>query len=201
MSHPDRPATPDTNIAQPGKGAPYRALFDAIDAAMFIIGIDNNRFIDMNQRAVDWLGYSRDALLEMTWGDIVGELARLEADCCAIKALPPGAHHTGDRMYRAKSGTLTPGQMSACRFTFGGEPAILCTVRELPRLGHGQSPVMIQRELADALRDAAAALNRTLRLDDVVGRLLPYIARVIPGQVANIMLREGDQLRLAAHCG
>ena len=47
-----------------------------------------------------------------------------------------------------------------------------------------------QRTLAEALRDTASLLNRTLHLDEVLDRILTTIGRVVPHQTANIVLLE-----------
>ena len=52
-----------------------------------------------------------------------------------------------------------------------------------------------QRELAEALAEASAAVGSTLDLDEVFARILEQAARVVPGDVFNIMLLEGDTVR------
>ncbi|GAB4475179.1 MAG: hypothetical protein Kow00124_15930 [Anaerolineae bacterium] len=48
-----------------------------------------------------------------------------------------------------------------------------------------------QRLLAEALRDTAAVLNSTLDLDEVLDGILQNLGRVMPHDIANIMLVEG----------
>jgi signal transduction histidine kinase len=48
-----------------------------------------------------------------------------------------------------------------------------------------------QRELAEALEVAAAAVNSTLDLDQVLDRILEQVTRVVPGDACNVMLVEG----------
>lgn len=52
------------------------------------------------------------------------------------------------------------------------------------------------RELAEALRDTAAALNSNLDFDEVIERILINVERVVPYDVANLMLVEDDNARL-----
>jgi PAS domain S-box-containing protein len=54
-----------------------------------------------------------------------------------------------------------------------------------------------QRVLAEALRDAAAALNATLDSDEVLDRILANIDRVVPIDAARVYLLEGDTLHVA----
>jgi PAS domain S-box-containing protein/putative nucleotidyltransferase with HDIG domain len=58
-----------------------------------------------------------------------------------------------------------------------------------------------QRILAETLRDAAAALNSTLDLEDILDRILQDIGRVVPHDAANIILVEGERARCARQRG
>jgi PAS domain S-box-containing protein len=49
-----------------------------------------------------------------------------------------------------------------------------------------------QRELAEALRDAAASVSSTLEADEVLDRILEQVERVVPGDEFNIMLATDD---------
>jgi signal transduction histidine kinase len=53
-----------------------------------------------------------------------------------------------------------------------------------------------QRELAEALAEAAAAVGSTLDLDQVLDRILEQVERVVPGDVSDIMLIEGNNARM-----
>ena len=48
------------------------------------------------------------------------------------------------------------------------------------------------RHVAETLREANTALTKTLNLDAVLETLLAYVARLIPYDSANVMLREGE---------
>jgi signal transduction histidine kinase/transcriptional regulator with GAF, ATPase, and Fis domain len=53
-----------------------------------------------------------------------------------------------------------------------------------------------QRQLAEALQDAAAIVSSTLDLAQVLDRILEQTARVVAGDACNIMLIEGEQCRV-----
>ncbi len=53
-----------------------------------------------------------------------------------------------------------------------------------------------QRELAEALEEAAAALTATLDFEQVLDLILEQLGRVVPSDAANIMLIEGDEARV-----
>ncbi len=54
-----------------------------------------------------------------------------------------------------------------------------------------------QRALAETLREVGAALASTLDVGAVLDRLLEQVNRVVPNEVANVMLIEGDHARIA----
>ncbi|MBI5031673.1 MAG: PAS domain S-box protein [Chloroflexi bacterium] len=58
-----------------------------------------------------------------------------------------------------------------------------------------------QRRLAEALRDTAAVLNGTLSFDQVLERILSNVERVVPHDMANIMLVEAGKLRVVRSRG
>jgi PAS domain S-box-containing protein len=54
----------------------------------------------------------------------------------------------------------------------------------------------LQRELAEALRDTAAAISGSFDLDDVLDRVLDNVGRVVPHDAANIMLVDAGVARV-----
>ncbi len=53
-----------------------------------------------------------------------------------------------------------------------------------------------ERDLAEALGEATAALTATLDLEQVLDRILEQVSRIVPGDATNIMLIEGDEARI-----
>ena len=53
-----------------------------------------------------------------------------------------------------------------------------------------------QRKLAEALLDTVLALNSTLDLNDVFNRILANIGKVVPNDVANVLLIEAGEARI-----
>jgi transcriptional regulator with GAF, ATPase, and Fis domain len=58
-----------------------------------------------------------------------------------------------------------------------------------------------QRQLAEALAKAALVLNRSLKLDEVLAQILEQVKEVIPYQLADITLLEGQTFYDASHRG
>ena len=69
-------------------------------------------------------------------------------------------------------------------------------VRDVTKRRVAEQSEREQRALAEALRDTAAALNGTLNLDELLGRILVQVERVVPSDTANVMLIENGYARV-----
>lgn len=74
-------------------------------------------------------------------------------------------------------------------------------VRDVTKRREAEQSEREQRALAEALRDTAAALNGTLNLDDLLGRILVQVERVVPSDTANVMLIENGFARVVRSRG
>ena len=107
----------------------FRQLVEqATDA--FIVSEKEGRFVDVNQRACDILGYSREELLDLTIQDIKAdfdpeEIARMREE------LRPGAAITWYGEYRRKDGSTFPVEIRLGTFEFGGKKLFLASARDI----------------------------------------------------------------------
>ncbi|MBK8051335.1 MAG: GAF domain-containing protein [Anaerolineales bacterium] len=69
---------------------------------------------------------------------------------------------------------------------------IAATQKELAERRRAEAAEREQRAFAEALRDTANALSRTLDLDNVLDRILANLERVIPHDASNVMLIDDD---------
>ena len=69
-------------------------------------------------------------------------------------------------------------------------------MNDITRLKEAEAAERRQRALAEALRDTAESLSASLRLDEVLDRVLANVHRVLPHDAATIMLIEGDISRV-----
>jgi two-component system cell cycle sensor histidine kinase/response regulator CckA len=58
-----------------------------------------------------------------------------------------------------------------------------------------------QRQLAEALRQATVAISSTLDIEQVLDQILEQVNRVMPSDAANVMLIEGDEVRIVRSRG
>lgn len=79
----------------------------------------------------------------------------------------------------------------------GAVLGLLGTLRDITARTAVEQAEREQRRLADALRDTAATLTRSLDPQSVMRQILVYVGRVVPHRAASIMLAENDLLRPA----
>ncbi|MBI5564590.1 MAG: GAF domain-containing protein [Chloroflexi bacterium] len=82
-----------------------------------------------------------------------------------------------------------------CRASALEDNATLLVVRKISDRVRAEQAEREQRELAEALRDTAEAMSSTLNLDELLDRLLVNVQRVVPHELATILLI--DQTRTA----
>lgn len=73
----------------------------------------------------------------------------------------------------------------------------LCVIRDITERKRAEAAEREQRLLAEALRDTASALTRTLDPQSVMNLILENVGRVVPHQSANIMTIENGTARVA----
>ena len=90
---------------------------------------------------------------------------------------------------------------AALRDADGAVTAIMSVVADITERKQMERAEREQRALAEALADIATTLNKTLDLNEVLDNILDNIERVVPHDVANIMLVDGDRVSVVRHRG
>jgi len=71
----------------------------------------------------------------------------------------------------------------------------------LLNIRQAQEALRQERDLAEALQDAAATLTTTLDFEIVLDRILEQVSRVVPNEACNFMLIEGERVRAVRWLG
>lgn len=87
-----------------------------------------------------------------------------------------------------RSGKLKELEISSNIFRYHHEIASQGIIRDITARAQAEQAEREQRNLAEALRDAATVLNSTLNMDEVMDHILNIVGRVVPHQASNIML-------------
>lgn len=113
----------------------FHTIFDSVSDLIILHEWETGAFLEVNKRACELLGYSRDELLKMKVGDLsqneppyTGQLL-----LSAMQKVRSGTPQTLDWRSKTKDGRLLWVELSIRRATFGGRDFLLSTAHEISR--------------------------------------------------------------------
>jgi PAS domain S-box-containing protein len=117
----------------------YRALINAMNDTVWVIGFDG-KFIDVNDAAVNVLGYSREELLTMGPCDIDVHLSEEDIKGL-IKQLPDEGMQVFETVHFTKDGKAIPVEISSSLATYKGKQVILSIARDITERKKAQEEI------------------------------------------------------------
>ncbi|HUL61658.1 MAG TPA: PAS domain S-box protein, partial [Methanocella sp.] len=116
-------------VSQRENAEQYRALFDNVNDAIFITDLDGV-FIDVNQVALDRLGYSRDEFLAMKVKDIdTPEYAERVGE--RMEEIRRKGHAVFESAHVRRDGTTMPVEVSSRIIQHNGRSLVLSFIRDI----------------------------------------------------------------------
>ncbi|HDQ05576.1 MAG TPA: response regulator [Candidatus Bathyarchaeota archaeon] len=107
----------------------YRELLNGMNDTAWVIDLDGN-FIDVNDAAVNVLGYSREELLSMGPKDLSKNLPEAEVKAL-IDNMPKDEIQVFEAIHFTKDGKQIPVEISSSLVTYKGKQAILSIARDI----------------------------------------------------------------------
>jgi diguanylate cyclase (GGDEF)-like protein/PAS domain S-box-containing protein len=155
----------------------FRTIFESVTDAIFVHDIAAGKFVDVNQRAVDMFGFSRDELLASSIPDLseaTPDLAEAEART-RIESAMAGNPQTFEWRCKKKGGAAFWVEIGCRAAKFGGRDHLLATVHDI-----------------DARKDAEDRLTRLSRFDTLTGlaNRRAFVA-ALEGAIADRRRRRG----------
>lgn len=169
--------------------ARYRGMFEHANDAIFIVELNSGRILDVNQRASEVFGYSRDELLTMTVAqlssvdssaEVIPLMDRMKREKCAVFT----------RILRCKNGRDIPVEVSSRLIELGGEAVIQSFVRDISERRRMENEInakvkalaeseqaqriLISREQQEHARliSLLAAMNIGILFEDMIRRVI-----------------------------
>jgi PAS domain S-box-containing protein len=174
----------------------YRRIFNGVTDAVLVSTLSEDgspgKFIQANDQACRFLGYSRDELLQMGKYDIVAPEAKATLSGMTQSLLAEG-QTLFETVNVTKDGRRIPVEVNAHIFDIDGTPALLSSVRDIS-----------ERKAAESAKAKLEAELRQAQKLESVGRLAGGVAHdfnnlltVINGYCGLILngLKDGDSLR------
>jgi len=117
----------------------YSALINAMNDTVWVIGFDG-KFIEVNDAAVNVLGYSKEELLTMETCDIDVHLSEEDIKDL-IKKLPDEGIQVFETLHFTKDGKAIPVEISSSLATYKGKQAILSIARDITERKKAQEAI------------------------------------------------------------
>lgn len=194
-----RIALEQTKAALRHSEALFQATFDQAAVGMAHATL-TGRWLRINQRFCDIVGYSVDELLQIPFYELTHPADR-NKDELAIHQLLAGEiqSYVTTKRYQHKAGhtiwvTLT---LSLVCDPQGQPDYFVSVIEDITATKMLQIAEEQQRQFAEALRDSLVALTSTLDVAAVMQQILTSAVTVVPCEAGSIILFEGDRGRVA----
>ncbi len=171
--------------------ARYHTIFNQVDDAIFVCELPEagppGNFLEVNDVACEWLGYSREELLAMSPPDITSpESPAIHAE--RVDRLRRNGRARFDTIHIAKGGQSIPVEVYAHRVEWGGEVLAVSVVRDITARRQVES---ICRARSDVLEHLSAGGS----LQDLLDALVAHAMAIFPDHPASVLLLD-DKGRL-----
>ncbi|HEV3455686.1 MAG TPA: PAS domain S-box protein [Thermoanaerobaculia bacterium] len=164
----------------------YRSLFDEAPHPMWVVDAETLHFLEVNRKAVDHYGYSRQEFLAMTLleirpaEDIPGTLE-------GVRAVLAGEPRIGRRRHHTKAGQILQVSVASRPVTFAGRPALLAVVDDVTER-HRLEAQLLQAQKMEAVGQLAGGVAHDFN----------NLLTVILGFAGMVAAGLGDRPRLLA---
>ncbi|MCH8111667.1 MAG: PAS domain S-box protein [Proteobacteria bacterium] len=110
--------------------ARFRKIFDATYDAFFLVDMEQEKILDVNNESCRMLGYSRDELTALSVRDVhPNEMPMMRE--FASRVFERGKWQTQELTCRAKGGEFIPAELSATSIEFEGRPYMLVLAHDM----------------------------------------------------------------------
>lgn len=118
-------------LAQKESEKSYRQLINGMNETVWVINFDGT-ILDINNRALDVLGYSEEELISNGLG-LIDKYLSPEEIAKMIEKLPNDKLQTFETWHTTKAGKSFPVEINSSLITYKGHPAILSIARDITR--------------------------------------------------------------------
>jgi PAS domain S-box-containing protein len=162
----------------------FRTVFERAGEPLYLIEPETGRFVDVNQRACDALGYTRQELLGLGVPDIDPVYPK-EQFVEFVRTLKKGKPVTIEATHQRKDETTFPVEIRTGFVEIMGETRLLSLVRDISERKNTEA----QQQLATKI---LARLNRKGERYDLVRDVLVLVKEALGFAAVAIRLRQGD---------
>jgi len=152
----------------------FRTIFDSVNDLIFVHDFDTGAVVEVNQRACEMLGYTRDEMLKLKIGDhSENQPPYLTENLFSkMQKARSGTPQTFDWRAKTKDGRLFWLEISLRRATFGGREFLLSAAREISQRKEAEDQLkrMAQFDLLTGLANRGVFVAEVARAIERVQR-------------------------------
>jgi PAS domain S-box-containing protein len=180
--------------------ARYRTLFEQADDAIFL-NREDDTIIDVNRRACEMLGYTREELLAMKVPDLQAPEVRGQEGSVIQEELERGVPFETVDVHR--DGTRIPVEVSTSRVTDREGGMVLSIVRDITERKRVEKDIQQRTAQLETLREVGLELTAQLDLDTLLHSVASRAVELLGGTGGGLFLyrAEQDVLELAVSIG
>jgi PAS domain S-box-containing protein len=173
--------------------AGYRNIFEGIQDAIFVEDLDG-AIVDVNARACELYGYSKETLLTMNARDLVSE----DSPVLLLSELPnPDASPSPmETINQRADGKQIPVEITLRRGELKGKPVQLVVVRDISERKRSEDQIRNQVNRLEALRQIDLAIVGLADLETTLRIFLEQLTAQLEVDAACILLRDDVSGRL-----
>ncbi len=169
----------------------YRSLFEKAGAVKLLVDPQTGSIVDANEAAAEFYGYPLPHLKTMNISAI--NILPFQVIQAEMQKAFTGKQSYFTFSHRLASGDIRFVEVYSSSVDIDGRQLLHSIVHDITARRSAEIAEREQRDLAEALRDTAAALNSTLKLDDVLDKILENVGRVARHHLVEIILLESFQ--------
>jgi PAS domain S-box-containing protein len=174
----------------------FRRIFEHSNDAIFLLEPAGNIIADVNARACEMLGYTREELLSIGISAIhPNEMPELIEFTDSV--FDQGHGWTNQLTCTTKAGQVLPAEMSASIVNIEGRDRMIAIIRDTTERRAAEMRIRQEAARAESLARIAARLNTQLSLDGVVNAVCEETVRALEAEAALLLLFDDNELKLA----
>ena len=178
----------------------YKCLLEGAGNAIFVFNVENGVLEEVNRKATELLGYTREEMMAMNGKDIIAEEEHDNFSSLVMRLLRRGRVRSDGLKFKRKNGGHFFGEIDARLIDLGDTRVVHVIVRDITFKRRAEREIRQRNQELSILMNFMARVNQSLELHTVLDVTLRETIEVLgaDGGLIHLMGEGGEHLTLAA---